>query len=175
MWVQDAQQINGVDEAGCVPPALLFGGGENEWAEEGAELETAGRDSAIDSRPFASTFRFQSRPTCARHIQHPLTSRFSPMTPHIPPHVQTFRCPKQNWNRSSKQTNRLKYHMTHNLKTTAIMPTTVQAQASLVPTTTAHSRSGSCSGYQSPLMCPCAHRRCRLLLLGPRRLLHLPR
>ena len=58
-----------------------------------------------------------------------------------------------------------------NLKTTAIMPTAVQAQAFVVPTTGSPSRSGSGSRYQSPHVSPVLQQWRRPLFLGPPRLL----
>ncbi|KIM44300.1 hypothetical protein M413DRAFT_9442 [Hebeloma cylindrosporum] len=114
VWVQDPQQLNGVDGAGCVPPALLFGGGE----------EMRGKKREPVEKPHAQT----APPT---PILSPQPSGSNPAQPPqgvSNPHSQAaslprpassllmskpFRCPKPNCNKSYKQANGLKYHMTH--------------------------------------------------------------
>ena len=120
VWVQDPQQMNGLDGAGCVPPALLFGGGGDEMrAKKRDPVEKPPHHSqTAPSTPIvASPHPSSSNPAATQPAQGTSNTHSQAASLPRPPTSllmsKPFRCPKPNCNKSYKQANGLKYHMTH--------------------------------------------------------------
>ena len=112
VWIQDPQQMNGIDGAGCVPPALLFGSGEEMRGKKRESLEKPHAQTAPCSplpSPQPSGSNAPAQPTSNAHSQ----AASLPRPPTSLLMSKPFRCPKPNCNKSYKQANGLKYHMTH--------------------------------------------------------------
>ena len=112
VWVQDWQQMNGLDGVGCVPPALLFGGGEEMRGGrepiEKPHAQTAPLTPIALPQPSGSDPAQPAQGTSNTHLQSA-----SPPRPPTSLMSKPFRCPKPNCNKSYKQENGLKYHMAH--------------------------------------------------------------
>ncbi|KAF9523340.1 hypothetical protein CPB83DRAFT_839820 [Crepidotus variabilis] len=138
----EEQQIDFNKGEGCVPPALLFAsvGGDTSRKESKHHSPTRANASSNNSnssaglsstRPIASTASASGLASSSSH-SHPsllpsasIIPASSASTPHgasnhgssvAPPPLllsKPFRCPKPNCNKSYKQANGLKYHLTH--------------------------------------------------------------
>ncbi|KIM87788.1 hypothetical protein PILCRDRAFT_261344 [Piloderma croceum F 1598] len=103
--------------SGCVPPALLYSSGDN------TPISTPS-SSRIPS-PTSSSSYFTTSPGCSTNSASSAAGKVDPSS--ATPRASTtlsrpasslllskpFRCPKPNCNKSYKQANGLKYHMTH--------------------------------------------------------------
>jgi len=120
VWVQDPHQMNGLDGAGCVPPALLFGGGGEEMrAKKRDSIEKPPHHSqTAPSTPVVASPHSSGTNPAATQPAQGTSNTHSQAATHPPPPTsllmsKPFRCPKPNCNKSYKQANGLKYHMTH--------------------------------------------------------------
>ena len=116
VWVQEPQQMNGIDGAGCVPPALLFGSaGEETRGKKRESPEKLQTSQTAPSTPLASPNPSGSNPAQPSQGSSNTHSQAASL-PRPPTSLlmsKPFRCPKPNCNKSYKQANGLKYHMTH--------------------------------------------------------------
>ncbi|KAF9467667.1 hypothetical protein BDZ94DRAFT_1305289 [Collybia nuda] len=131
-------QMNGITGQGqqgqqCIPPALLFAStGEREAPREGREGSEGAR---VPSPPMSNSAKLKLKVRGGASASDPNTRASSsastpaptpaPVTVPTPSHTpapvpqsslllsKPFRCPKPNCNKSYKQANGLKYHMTH--------------------------------------------------------------
>ncbi|KAF8804021.1 hypothetical protein BYT27DRAFT_7259472 [Phlegmacium glaucopus] len=119
---QQQQQQQQQTQEGCVPPALLFAGGSRVPSPPHKHQGQHSKNSLLKALSTSSLHRHHYPQQHQNSSSQP-TSPSSTTNPH-PPHslsrpgsslllCKPFRCPKPNCNKSYKQANGLKYHMTH--------------------------------------------------------------